>query len=291
MLDNLAGIGDARLMSYPGGKNGSGVYQRIINLMPPHEVYIEAFLGGAAVMRLKRPAAVNIGIDVDPRAVEMARLASVGPHARSGDPAGDLASFSVGRRRGASGLARGSAARRSTLGENGGARGSASFHFICGDAISFLETYPFEGRELVYCDPPYLMSTRTGRKLYGEHEMSDVDHRRFLRCAIAISQKCRVMISGYSSVLYARELRGWNATSFPSMTRGGTERAEWLWFNFAPPVELHDYRYLGENWRERERIKRKKKRWTAKLERMPLLERHCLLAAIAETAGFGEVGR
>lgn len=134
------------------------------------------------------------------------------------------------------------------------------------------------------------MSTRSGRKLYGEHEMSDVDHRRFLRCAIAISARCRVMISGYSSVLYARELRGWNATSFPSMTRGGTERAEWLWFNFAPPVELHDYRYLGENWRERERIKRKKKRWTARLERMPLLERHCLLAAIAETAGFGEGG-
>ena len=57
-------------MAYPGGKNGSGVYQTIINLMPPHEVYIEPFLGAGAVMRLKRPAARNIGIDLDPEALD-----------------------------------------------------------------------------------------------------------------------------------------------------------------------------------------------------------------------------
>ena len=34
-------------MTYPGGKNGAGIYQRIINHMPPHETYIEAFLGSA----------------------------------------------------------------------------------------------------------------------------------------------------------------------------------------------------------------------------------------------------
>ena len=32
-------------MSYPGGKNGAGVYQKIINLMPPHDRYFEP-LGG-----------------------------------------------------------------------------------------------------------------------------------------------------------------------------------------------------------------------------------------------------
>jgi DNA adenine methylase len=51
-------------VAYPGGKNGAGVYQTIINLMPPHQVYIEPFLGGGAIMRLKRPAQLNIGIDL-----------------------------------------------------------------------------------------------------------------------------------------------------------------------------------------------------------------------------------
>ena len=50
---------------YPGGKNGAGVFQRLINLMPPHRVYVEAFLGSGAIMRRKRPAAINVGIDVD----------------------------------------------------------------------------------------------------------------------------------------------------------------------------------------------------------------------------------
>jgi len=46
---------------YPGGKGG--VFQRLINLMPPHEVYIETHLGGDAVMRNKRPAERNIGLE------------------------------------------------------------------------------------------------------------------------------------------------------------------------------------------------------------------------------------
>jgi hypothetical protein len=33
--------------------------------VPPHEVYIEPFLGGGAIMRQKRPALLNIGLDLD----------------------------------------------------------------------------------------------------------------------------------------------------------------------------------------------------------------------------------
>lgn len=50
-------------MRYPGGKNLPGIFQRLINLMPPHRVYIEAFLGSGAIMRLKKQAPVSIGID------------------------------------------------------------------------------------------------------------------------------------------------------------------------------------------------------------------------------------
>jgi DNA adenine methylase len=50
-------------MHYPGGKGKT--YQHIINLMPRHDVYIETHLGGGSVMRKKKPAAVNIGVERD----------------------------------------------------------------------------------------------------------------------------------------------------------------------------------------------------------------------------------
>jgi hypothetical protein len=34
------------IMPYPGGKGGDGVFQTIINRMPPHRVYAEPFLAG-----------------------------------------------------------------------------------------------------------------------------------------------------------------------------------------------------------------------------------------------------
>ncbi len=52
-------------MSYPGGKNGAGAYQRLINQMPPHNTYIEPFLGGGAIMRNKLPAKQNVGVEID----------------------------------------------------------------------------------------------------------------------------------------------------------------------------------------------------------------------------------
>jgi site-specific DNA-adenine methylase len=54
-------------MRYPGGKGKT--YQQVINLMPPHDVYIETHLGGGAVLRQKRPANRNIGIDADERVI------------------------------------------------------------------------------------------------------------------------------------------------------------------------------------------------------------------------------
>jgi len=66
---------------YPGGKNGGGAYQTLINLMPPHSVYVEPFLGSGAVMRMKRPAGVNIGLDLDGDALQAARIAILREHA------------------------------------------------------------------------------------------------------------------------------------------------------------------------------------------------------------------
>jgi site-specific DNA-adenine methylase len=224
-------------MTYPGGKNGSGVYQTIINLMPPHEVYIEPFLGSGAILRLKRPAARNIGIDRDPEAIAQFEALTA---------------------------------------ENGDAAGATVIH---GDALDFLTAYDFTGHELVYCDPPYLHSTRGRRDLY-RYELSEADHLHLL--AILRTLPCMVMISGYWSALYADTLKDWSSASFQAMTRSGKTATEWLWYNYPEPLALHDYGFLGENFRERERIKRKKQRWTERLHTMPILERRALLAAIRE---------
>jgi DNA adenine methylase len=234
-------------MAYPGGKAGDGVYQRIISLMPPHEVYIEPFLGGGAIMRMKRPAPLNIGIDLDEEVIRQWQASLARPD--------DDSTCSIAE-------------------DNEGSR--CRFH--TGDGLSFLESYPFRGREFVYCDPPYLLSTRTGKQY--RFEMTDAQHKALL--AIITALPCMVMISGYWSALYADALRSWSTTHFQAMTRGGRVATEWLWYNYPDPLALHDYRYLGDTFRERERIKRKRKRWVNRLQSMPILERQALLAAIGE---------
>lgn len=65
------------MTGYLGAKTGSGVYQAIVNLIPPHDVYIEPFLGTGAIMKRKAPAARNIGVDMDKRCIDRFDVAAV----------------------------------------------------------------------------------------------------------------------------------------------------------------------------------------------------------------------
>ena len=122
-------------MSYPGGKNGAGVYQTIINLMPPHETYIEPFLGGGAVMRLKRPAALNIGVDIDPDVIRGWESSTAG----DGDTAGGIARTGAARRRDSAELA---VAAEIAGNGDGRRRSSASPKVASGDGDP--ASFPFE---------------------------------------------------------------------------------------------------------------------------------------------------
>lgn len=279
-------------MSYPGGKNGQGVYQTIINLMPPHEIYIEPFLGSGAILLKKLPASLNIGMDLVESAVKMVVTAVTAKNdgERSLTPGNDGVA-------GKTTIFDGDADRRldppiisngvesNTAVSLGRRRPIPSYTLVVGNGLDFLESYKFTGRELVYCDPPYMMGTRDGIERY-KYEMSDVDHRRLLRCCRRI--EAMVIVSGYWSSLYAKQLANWHSIHFETMTRGGLA-TEWVWCNFPPPVELHDYRYLGRDYRERERIKLKKARWVARLNKMPILERQALLGALAEADAGGSL--
>lgn len=215
-------------MHYPGGKGG--VYHKLINLMPPHRVYIETHLGGGAVMRHKKPAEINIGIEKDPDVVMLWK-------------------------------------KKQPL----------RFDLILDDAIQFLKEYNFTGDELIYCDPPYLRDTRKKKEKLYKYDSSYSEHQELLNLLKTLP--CMVMISGYESTLYTEMLTSWNSYNYQASCHHGVA-TEWVWMNYSAPLELHDYRYLGDNFRERERIKRKSIRWVSRLERMPVLERQALLNAL-----------
>ena len=211
-------------MRYPGGKGKT--FQHVINLMPPHSVYVETHLGGGAVMRNKRPAKVSIGIDLDERALQ----------AWKSNPGGDC---------------------------------SADVRLVHGRAEDFLCTYDFTGAELIYVDAPYHPATRRQQRVY-RHDYAPEDHECLL--ALLVQLPCKVLVSGYPHGLYDAMLTGWNVRSFRAKTHADV-REEKLWFNYEPPQVLHDDRYLGADFRDRQSIKRRMDRLKQKVEAMEPRER------------------
>lgn len=264
-------------MPYPGGKGAAGVAQQIICQMPPHETYLEMFLGSGAILWAKRPAGLNIGVDLDAEAIGQARARIAGN--------GEVRSALAGCGDAADSPER--AMRVCTVGSELTAGLIASnddsgrYEFHVGDGIAFLQNYLFHGGELAYCDPPYLHSTRRDPCLY-RYEMTDDQHEALL--TVLLRLPCLVCVSGYWSELYADTLHTWRVCTYQAQTRGGVV-TEYLWCNYPVPTALHDYRYLGKDFRERERIKRMKARWVDRLRKMPILQRQALQAAIAQVDG------
>lgn len=249
---------------YPGGKGN--VYHKLINMMPPHRTYIETHLGAGSVMAAKRPALANIGIELNPVVLrETVRVIEPGTTIINVDD----------YRPASPSMTLGAEADR-----NSDECLSPSFAFINGDCVEYLRGYPFRGDELTYFDPPYKMDTRKRQSRIYDYEYDDDDHVQMLNCAK--SMNCMVMISGYFSQLYADMLSGWRSVSFQAVTRGGSMATEWVWMNYPAPTKLHDYQYLGDDYRERERIRKKKSRWVRKLQTMELQERQAIMWAIQE---------
>ncbi|MFD2581524.1 hypothetical protein ACFSR6_03420 [Pedobacter vanadiisoli] len=128
-----------------------------------------------------------------------------------------------------------------------------------------------------YFDPPYLFEVRKSKKPLYKHEWTKQDHIVFL--AAARTADFNVVISHYPCELYDEALKGWHTHDFQSMTRNGL-RTERIYMNYPPPVILQDFRYIGKDYRERQRIKRKIERHINRLEAMPVDERTAILSSI-----------
>jgi hypothetical protein len=131
---------------------------------------------------------------------------------------------------------------------------------------------------VVYLDPPYKLEARSGVR-YAIEMWDDRRHQALLRWCIAAP--CRVLISGYWTSLYAEMLQGWRSIHFPAMTRGGV-REEWLWMNFDRPGSLHDARFAGTGYRERELIKKRRKSWASQFRAMSPACRQEVLSGLLE---------
>ncbi len=155
-------------MRYPGGKGLS--FQRFINLMPQHEIYIEKHLGGGSIIRNKRPAKRNIGIELHPAVITKWQ---------------ETERF--------------------------------KFELVHADALVYLSAYPFTGKELLYCDPPYLRETRRSQKKIYKYDYTIEQHIEF--SDFIKSLPCMVMISGYYYELYACALSDWHVHTFRATIR------------------------------------------------------------------------
>jgi hypothetical protein len=142
-------------------------------------------------------------------------------------------------------------------------------------AHRYLRGYDFSGSELVYCDPPYLIETRSSKRRY-RHDYTMQDHLDLLD--LLKSLPCQVILSGYPSALYDGILEDWNSVELQAMTWGGP-RTEKLWYNYTID-RVHWITYAGRNFTDRQRIKRKVERWTKKYEALPRAERLAILASM-----------
>ena len=142
-------------------------------------------------------------------------------------------------------------------------------------AHRYLRAYDYTGSELIYCDPPYLLETRTSKRRY-RFEYSRQNHLDLLD--LLKSLPCRVILSGYPSTLYNDILEDWNCVELQAMTWGGP-RTEKLWYNYNID-RVHWATYAGTDFTDRQRIKRKAERWARNYQALPSAERLALLAAI-----------
>ena len=212
--------------------------------MPPHSLYVEPFFGSGQIFWRKRPAAASVVIDAD-----ACVIAKYGVTVRR-TPAPEMA-----------------------------LRTGASVRVICGDALIELATLKptLAATDVIYCDPPYLISTRKSRHRY-HHEFGREDQHAAL-LALLQAMPCRVLISGYPSKLYAGALKSWRCISYRTRTRGRTV-TECLWCNFPEPTKLHDWRFIGNGYRERLTLKRFAARFLARLDLMPELKRNFVLSLV-----------
>ncbi len=258
-----------------GGKHY--LAKQIVELMPEHPHYVEPYFGGGAVMLAKDPSGVSEVVNDINRELtnfwrvlqdghtfaQFARIIDAVPFSQvEWEEAGArqrpvkvpdvqaAAAFFIRCRQSRAGgfkdfatLTRNRTRRR--MNEQASAwlncvEGLPAVHtrlkrvvILNQDALEVIRKQD-GGNTLFYLDPPYAPETRASTGNY-EHDMTEDDHRKLL--SVIKLCKGKVMLSGYPSPLYGREIGDWNRREIKIDNKaagGKTKRkmTEVIWMNF-----------------------------------------------------------
>jgi DNA adenine methylase len=268
-------------LRYHGGKFRLAPW--ILQFFPPHRAYVEPFGGAASLLLLKQPVAAECYNDLDDRIVgffrvlrdpeqslELERRLRLTLYARAelewsyGPPADPVDAAHRLVVRSFMGHGSDSATRSSRTGfrarlSDGRALPSAEWAdwpdamaamrdrlrtvlIENDDALRVIDRMDASGT-LIYCDPPYVLSTRSGAASSRSsttngyrHEMTDAEHEalasRLHECA------GMVLVSGYPCDLYARLYRGWQTFRCSHVADRARMRTEVVWLNPACSAAL-----------------------------------------------------
>lgn len=257
------------LLNYPGAK--WGMAKEIVSLMPPHRSYLEPFFGSGAVLFNKPPSAIETVNDIDgditnffrvlrEQPDELAEAISLTPYSRDvfddahenrGTEAFDRAyRFAIRSKMGHGFKTYQKTGFKIDVCDREKSYCVSAWNRLPGDlrdAAVRLKGVQIENKPaldvirkfnhdnvLIYADPPYLLDTRGGKQY--RYEMDEQDHLDLL--AALIKHKGYVILSGYPSEMYDRELRGWSKLSRKSYNQNADSRTEVLWCNFAIPNQM-----------------------------------------------------
>lgn len=237
----------------------------IIELMPPHKIYVEPYCGGASVFFRKQPSKIECLNDINGDVVnffdvlrskteEFIRQIEFTPFSREEyDRAFEPADDPMERARrfyirswqafGSGGLEKKTGWRRQYNTHRGtyvtrewqrmtglwlGAQRLRDAQIESDDAAKVIHRYDAEDT-LYYVDPPYLLSSRERKIKRYSHEMTEQDHRDL---AIVLNEtKGMVLLSGYDSELYRSLYPDWRVVSKSNTTNGNSTSMEYLWIS------------------------------------------------------------
>lgn len=255
------------LLKYPGSK--WRIADWIISHFPEHKVYCEPFFGSGAVFFNKSPAYIETINDLDGDIVNLfrvcrdypetlARLIEMTPFARDefrdcyekSDDSIEQARRTIVRYHQSFGTSNSSRNSWRNVQTYGGPRCATMWNYLpqsimeCVgrlkeaqieniDAVELIRRYN-DKDTLIYCDPPYLKSLRKSN-IYA-CEMSDEKHLELLDALK--KSRSMVVISGYDSELYNRELEGWSTDTIQTTAQMGLHRTEKIWANFEFDCQL-----------------------------------------------------